>query len=450
MRLQDIIGMARNYLELGIVLFVALVVVFVVGYWVIYRKLCKGKKQINFKRVFWWMILIFYLFVVLSVTLFRRSGFWNGEVVSFFYSYKEAWVSASASAWSNIVLNILMLVPLGFWLPIGMRWFRAFWKTYLFGFVLTIGIEFLQLTFSLGIFEIADVFNNTLGTMIGYGCYKIVEYFVLLFKKEKPNLYHMLLNQVPLVLAVVMFSTIYVAYQTKELGNLSIECITPYADGTFHIISNEEYSEKQENALVYQVNVLSVEETEAFAREFFENLGEELDESRNDIYDDTAVYWARDNYSIWIDYKGGSFRMTDFNTSFPDENEEEPCEVTNASKETILQALSEYGIEIPEEASFSYNPAGYTFEVNRTEIDGIMYDGILTCQYYDNGKFSDIRNNIIQLEGYKEFEICSEQTAFEQILDGIFVSGINAGSKIEMRQVSLEYMLDTKGFYQPI
>lgn len=185
MRLQDIMSMTRGYLELGIALLVVTLVVLVVGYWGIYKKLCKGKREFVFKQIFWWIILIFYLFVVLSVTLFRRSGFWNGEIISFFYSHKDAWISASA--WRNIILNILMFVPMGFWLPVGKRRFRVFWKTYLLGFALTIGIEFLQLTLSLGMFEVADIFNNTLGTMIGYGCYKVVEYFVLLCKKEKQS-----------------------------------------------------------------------------------------------------------------------------------------------------------------------------------------------------------------------------------------------------------------------
>lgn len=38
----------------------------------------------------------------------------------------------------------------------------------------------------------------------------------------------------------------------------------------------------------------------------------------------------------------------------------------------------------------------------------MKYDGQLTCEYYDNGQFSKITNNIKQFEVYKEFEICSE------------------------------------------
>lgn len=105
----------------------------------------------------------------------------------------------------------------------------------------------------------------------------------------------MVVSQIPFLLAVAMFTSIFVAYEKQELGNLPIECISPYSEDTFKIVSNEEYSEENQTAMVYQTNILTVEETETFARSFFENLGTALDESRIDIYEDTAVYWAEDD-----------------------------------------------------------------------------------------------------------------------------------------------------------
>lgn len=451
MRLSDILNLFKDYLALGIALTVVAALVIAVGYFGIYKKLCKGKREIKFVRLFWWIMFIFYLFVVLSITLFRSSVFQNGQIISFFYSYKEAWISASEVAWRNIILNILMFVPLGFWLPVGKERFRVFWKTYLVGFLLTVGIESLQLLLALGLFEVADLFNNTLGTMVGYGLYKMVEYVVLLFKKEKPKFSRMIVGQIPLVLAVCMFTGIFWAYEKQELGNLSIECISPYLEGTFEIVTNGEYSEEIKTAVVYQTNTLTVKESENFARNFFENLGSRLDESRNDIYENTAIYWSEDGYNISIDYKGGTYDIKDFNILFPEEGEEEPQQVVDATEQEIVQALATYGIELPEGAHFSYSSeAGYTFTVERIEWNCAIYDGQLTCEYYDNGQFSKITNNIKQFEVYKEFKICSEKEAYEQILEGNFTGRVNPGDKIELGQVSLGYMLDTKGFYQPI
>ena len=451
MRLQDILSMVREYLGLGIVLMVAVALLMLIGYGIIYKKICKGKKRIDFKKFFWWSILVFYLFVVVSVTLLRHNGYGGGHIISFFYSYKDAWIHASETAWRNIVLNILMFVPLGFWLPVGKEKYRVFWKTSLVGCLFTVAIESLQLILSLGLFEIADVFNNTLGTMIGYGFYKLVEYFVQLCKKEKTKLSRVIACQVPLVLTVCMFAGIFVVYQKQELGNLSIECISPYSKDAFVIVSDEKYGVDKETAIVYETKTLTVEETEAFAKTFFKNLGTKLDESRNDIYEDTAVYWAEDSYSMWIDYKGGTYNMTDFDTSYPEEGEEQPQLVENATEEEIRDALSKYGIAVPTGAIFTYIPnEAYTFEAKSVEMNGIIYDGTLTCEYYDNGKFASIRNSIKEFEVYKEFEIRSEQNAYEQILKGEFVGIINNGDQIEIGQVELDYMLDTKGFYQPV
>lgn len=451
MRLQDIVSMLGDYFRLGVVLFAVVFVVLLVGYWGIYKIMCKGKRQVDIKRVFWWIIFVFYLFVVLSVTLLRRYGGWNGQIISFFYSYKDAWITASETAWRNIILNILMFVPLGFWLPFGQKCFRVSWKTYLAGFFLTVGIECIQLILSLGLFEIADLFNNTLGTMIGYGFYKVLEYIVQAYKKERQKFVRVVVCQIPLLLAVGMFTTIFVIYEKQELGNLSIECISPYSDDAFTITSNEEYSVSNETAMVFQTKILTVEETEEFARNFFENLGTTLDESRNDIYENTAVYWAEDSYDMWIEYEGGIFNLTDFDTTFPEEGTKVPQRVTNATEETIRSALSEYGIGIPDKAIFSYAPdTGYVFTVKMVEDQGVILDGELRCDYYDNGKFADINNNIVRFESYKEFEIISEKEAYEQILAGEFVGFVSPGSQIEVGQVSLEYMLDTKGFYQPV
>lgn len=451
MRLSDILNLFRDYLVLGIVLMVVAALVIAVGYFGIYKKLCKGKHEIKFKSLFWWIMLIFYLFVVLSITLFRSSVFQNGRIISFFYSYKEAWISASEVAWRNIILNILMFVPLGFWLPVGKEKFRVFWKTYLVGFLLTVVIEGLQLILSLGLFEVADLFNNTLGTMIGYGLYKIVEYVILLFKKEKPKFSHMLIGQIPFVLTVCMFTGIFWAYQKQELGNLLIECISPYPKDAFDITINGEYKDADGMAMVYQTKNFTIEETEVFAKIFFENLGSKLDETRNDAYENMAFYWSEDRYNIVINYQGGTYEMKDYDLLFPKEGAEESLKVEDATKEEVLQALARYGIELPEGVFFSYDSEmGYVFTAERIEWNGSIYDGELTCEYFNNGKFSTISNGIKKLEVYKEFAIRSEKEAFEQIVDGKFIGYVSLGDKIEMGHVSIGYLMDTKGFYQPI
>lgn len=414
------------------------------------------KKRFPYKLILWWIPFLLYLVIVVYATLLQRNPIWSHGVISLFSTYKEAWIRASFDAWKNMILNILMFVPLGFWLPVGYKWFRKFWRTYLFGFLATLGIETLQILLSRGLFEVADLVHNTLGAMIGYGFFQLGSFLILTWKKKKRSISALLLSQLPLIVSICLFSGFYLLYQVQELGNLAIQCITPYDMEQLEITSHITCDTTSGKAMVYTTPTLSREDTKQFAKDFFANLGGTLDEDRINLYDSTAVYWgytsSSDTYSLWIDYKGGSYSFTDFSTSFPDkEAEQVPAEITDASEDTILAVLQEYGITLPETVQFSYDSAnGYVFTASRIAENNILYDGTFHCHYFDNGKLADIDHRILQFETYKEFDICSEEEAFKELLSGNFVSSFPVGAEFVIEEVSLDYLLDTKGFYQPV
>lgn len=77
-------------------------------------------------------------------------------------------------SWESVILNLLMLVPLGYLLPLCHRGMKHWWSVILTGFVLALLIETLQLLTHRGWFDVDDIFLNTLGALIGYGLYKVV------------------------------------------------------------------------------------------------------------------------------------------------------------------------------------------------------------------------------------------------------------------------------------
>lgn len=77
------------------------------------------------------------------------------------------------------MLNILMFMPLGFLLPLIWKNFDKAYKAMLFGFCMSLAIELAQLM-CLRTTDINDLIMNTLGTLIGYLCWKL---FSLLFKR---------------------------------------------------------------------------------------------------------------------------------------------------------------------------------------------------------------------------------------------------------------------------
>lgn len=442
MRLSDIISRAKEYLLLGGIAALAAAVLFAGGYFLIYKKLMKGQKRLRKTTVLWAMVFGCYLFVVLCATLLDRGGFWDGRVIPLFYSYREAWLSASSIEWRNLILNILLFVPFGFLLPLGVKWFRSFYKTYAAGFLFTLFIELTQLILRRGVVELDDIFNNLLGAMIGYGCFALLSAV-----RGRIRGWQALLLQLPLLGTVAAFGIIFAVYGHQELGNLREECILAYDESLLKFTSNEEYSEETDALPVYRLKKLTVAETEAQAAAFFSLLGTALDERRNYIYENKVFYYSTGKHHLQISYAGGTYFFTDFEAW-------EYGKVEDAKETQIRECLKGYGVEIPEKAVFENLGEGkYSFTLKQYMSGGVLYDGVLTCTYYENGRMGDIRNQILSGAPYKTFPVISEKEAYERLCAGEFANSIYLRDSVlegEVGQASVSYCADTKGFYQPV
>jgi hypothetical protein len=126
--------------------------------------------------------------------------------------------------------------------------------------------------------------------------------------------------------------------------------------------------------------------------------------------------------------------------------------MADASEEDIRTALKQYGITLPDGLKFTNNADGtYTFTANHTPVNGVVYEGTFTCDYYENGKMGVIRGNMLECETYKDFPIISEADAYKMIEDGKFkLEGDYGKISIKTGQVSLKYISDTKGYCQPV
>lgn len=407
----------------------------------------KGQKTLSKGTVAWAAIFICYLVVVMGATLLDRRSFYQGsKIAPLFYSYKEAWIDASITSWRNIVLNIFMFVPFGFLFPLGIKKFQSCWKTSLCGFAFTILIELVQLISGKGIFECDDILNNVIGTMIGYGIFEIWKWIV---SKEKKAIRIVFMHQIPLLLTCTAFLGIYAVYTNQELGNLNTQYVTKINQDLLNVESEQNYIEEETMLPVYCVPYASVAETQHFAEAFFENLGDELDASSNDIYDETAVYKSKNGYSLWMDYNGMNYSFTDFNTLF---SEDEIKPENNAEEETIRQLLTSYSVFVPEGAVFENKGNGsYIFTAEQCIENDVIYNGTITCDYYKNGKFAEIDNHLLKCEYAKEYPAISEKEAFEMICSGKFrMYADHPSLHIKTGDVQIDYRVDSKGFYQPV
>ena len=76
---------------------------------------------------------------------------------------------------SNLFGNIVIFMPFGFLVPILGRKKRNFWFTSLLSFALSLAVECIQLVTRTGCFDVDDIFLNTIGGMLGYLVYALVQ-----------------------------------------------------------------------------------------------------------------------------------------------------------------------------------------------------------------------------------------------------------------------------------
>ena len=71
------------------------------------------------------------------------------------------------SDYKNSLLNVLLFVPMGFFLPVLWKQFRPVWRATLFGLGFSLSIELLQL-FTKRATDVNDLMTNTAGTILGW------------------------------------------------------------------------------------------------------------------------------------------------------------------------------------------------------------------------------------------------------------------------------------------
>lgn len=125
------------------------------------------------------LFLAVYLLFIFYITLYSRSfSLIRTCRLELFWSYFH-WAKGSADTGKQILLNIALFVPLGYFLLDVLRTWnikRAGLWAVLISFGISASIETIQYVDGLGLGEADDVFNNVLGAVLGAGIYKLCEY----------------------------------------------------------------------------------------------------------------------------------------------------------------------------------------------------------------------------------------------------------------------------------
>lgn len=134
---------------------------------------------------FGWVLFIAYLALLVYLMFFaeslgrdpeQREYAYNLELfkeIKRFYHYREQ--LGMEAFLMNIFGNIVGFMPCGFFLPIVSRRGRKWYNNILLCFGLSLCIEVTQLVFKVGSFDVDDLLLNTLGGILGYITYQIVQ-----------------------------------------------------------------------------------------------------------------------------------------------------------------------------------------------------------------------------------------------------------------------------------
>ena len=409
----------------------------------VYRRKYGGQRAFPWKKSLLFVVFIGYLAIVIFATLFRVN-YMNREVnLHLFRAWREALNNFSQHLWLNVLLNIAMFCPLGFLLPTLNRKFRAWYFTIPAGFGFSLLIELVQLGFGRGVFDVDDLFCNTLGAAIGF--FAGMAFLSILNKRWKPVAVYTCL----MLCSLGAVGSVFVAYHVKEFGNLPQQA-------AYRVNTREtEWSrscvlpEVGDSLPVYQTETRTIEDCDAFAEEFKQIIPTEFEDIS--YYQEAAYYMDHGNgdgaHFLFVNYLDQGYDYTAIYDTDP--------VWTEADRETILKALEKYPLQIPETAEFIVDGDGWhRFQVSQYADGENVYDGVLRVRYGADGLVREIENRLLCYSYYRDVAVISPEEAYQRLQAGRFNDegyfAYKKPAQVTVLSCGLAYRVDTKGFYQPV
>lgn len=202
-------------------------------------------------RIIIWGIFVIYILVLLKIILFKNVNleqFLSGNIGGYhaynlipFLTIHDFISMGSISfgrVFSNIFGNILVFMPLGYFLPLLMPRFKKFWKVLLISIGLSVVFEISQYVFMLGSLDIDDVILNTLGGAIGYGLYAV---FSRIFSKRK-SFYKFTVISVSFAACFAVTALLALPYM-----NFGTDSDVDYSDGGMVMVDSNGYAYTDES-----------------------------------------------------------------------------------------------------------------------------------------------------------------------------------------------------------
>lgn len=394
-------------------------------------------KQINWlylaKKYWAALFVVFYYLLVLRITCFSRIHF-QGMNLRLFASYEDAWFGGGAQAWQQLLLNILMFVPLGMALPFVHRFFRRWYGALFTLFLGSLLIETIQFVFQLGVFEVDDLLNNTLGGILGFCVVMMV--LAVRSKRWKALAAYTVLPLLTCIVSVPAF----VVYWSKPYGNLTYSVFRPYTVERTEITYHHKLSQKQPMIGMYRLRTPNDKQIRMLIRTLEIKLKlqdkpliHENQEQQVRSYANGQLIINKENGS-WSYYRVTSGESAD-----------------QSNRELAKTAGEKLGL-VDAEAKLQ-KPDGQPGAVWEWKLDGIHNGkkGILTLKCGVNGIVNSIDYDVNQYTFVRKEKAISQKRAFMKLKRGEFRTWPAILEKrIVFEHSRIEYQLDSKDYLQPV
>ena len=221
--------------------------------WIIYRiyNVIKNKKTNIVREIILFIFFVYFLFLLL-LTIFKGGCIeFSNQFNSFMYRehgllgiinivpIKETIntfmhsETGMRNSLRNLIGNILVFMPLGFFIPLLFDKFNNLKKVLKVGCLSSLAIELSQLFVGSNVCDIDDVIYNTLGALAGFICYKTFETIIkkvnLKNKLDKirdfetNNILKKTIKGISIVIIVSLVSYVYAFYNQTMSAQLSDE-----------------------------------------------------------------------------------------------------------------------------------------------------------------------------------------------------------------------------------
>lgn len=440
MYLEQVFGVLKIGGLVLLVVSFAMSIVYLLG-----RKM-NGRRVSNLstKKICLYSILITY-FLMLSYVVFWRGADQGGEYTfnfKVFDSLRYAWYTGNRMEWRNIILNIILFVPFGFFIPICFQRFRRVLYILILCIMTTSIIEWTQCLLKIGVFQVDDIINNTLGGIIGFGFYMCL--YAMYFQKCKRKT--ILISLMPFTLTVLFFFSIWIVYDKQPYGNLGLSYYDDIDVKNIKVNNEKGLDSTNSKAYILDVGVNStVEDIEILVNALgMSNSSKTVSSDNQDISyrssdnSKTLVYSTKDG---WFYYSCEDGREVDRNDVYDMDDEGK-----------IRSILKELNIEVPDFAVYQSPEKGvYLFTIDEPECFENLIGGRVVCELYKDGTLKYLTYEIYEYDILEQVDTLSTSEVVNQLYEGKFYLGKSKLiNDLEIRNITLSYVVDTKGYFQPI